>query len=43
VVAAWLESTDRDTYGHVMEFAKSNQLRTKLDRRIGERAMQKPA
>lgn len=43
VVATWLESTDRPTYDHVMEFAKSNQLRTKLDRRSGERAMQKPA
>jgi hypothetical protein len=43
VVATWLETTDLATYNHVMEFAKSNQLRTKLDRRTGERAMQKPA
>ena len=43
VVATWLESTDLATYDHVMEFAKSNQLKTKLDRRTGERAMQKPA
>ena len=43
VVATWLESTDRATYDHVMEFAKANQLKTKLDRRSGERAMQKPA
>jgi len=43
VVAAWLESTDRATYDHVMEFAKTNQLDTNLDRRSGERAMQKPA
>jgi len=43
VVATWLESTDRAAYDHVMEFAKSNQLRTKLDRRTGDRAMQKPA
>jgi secreted protein with Ig-like and vWFA domain len=43
VVAAWLESTDRATYDHVMAFAQSNQLKTKLDRRSGERAMQKPA
>ena len=43
VVATWLESTDLATYDHVMEFAKSNQLKTKLDRRTGERALQKPA
>jgi len=43
LVATWLESTDLATYDHVMEFAKSNQLKTKLDRRSGERAMQKPA
>ena len=43
VVATWLETTDRATYDHVMEFAKTNQLKTKLDRRTGERAMQKPA
>lgn len=43
VVATWLESSDRATYDHVMAFAQSNQLKTKLDRRSGERAMQKPA
>lgn len=43
VVATWLESADRATYDHVMAFAKSNQLKTKPDRRCGERAMQKPA
>jgi len=43
VLATWLETTDRTTYDYVMEFAKANQLKTKLDRRTGERALQKPA
>lgn len=43
LVAAWLESSDRASYDYVMEFAKANQLETRLDRRTGERAMQKPA
>ena len=43
VVATWLETTDRATYDHVMDFAKANQLLVKQDRRTGERAMQKPA
>ena len=42
LVATWLETTDRATYDYVMEFAQANQLRTKLDQRTGERAMQKP-
>jgi hypothetical protein len=42
LVATWLETTDRATYDYVMDFAKTNQLRTKLDQRTGERAMQKP-
>jgi hypothetical protein len=43
LVAAWLETSDRAAYDYVMEFAKANQLETRLDRRTGERAMQKPA
>lgn len=43
LVATWLETTDRATYDHVMDFAKANQLLVKQDRRTGERAMQKPA
>jgi hypothetical protein len=42
VVATWLETTDRASYDYVMDFAKTNQLRTKLDCRTGERAIQKP-
>lgn len=41
LVAAWLESTDRVSFDYVMEFAKTNNLETRLDRRSGERAMQK--
>jgi hypothetical protein len=43
LLATWLETTDRATYDYVMDFAKTNQLRTKIDQRTGERAMQKPA
>lgn len=43
LLATWLETTDRATYDYVMDFAKTNQLKTKLDQRTGERAMQKPA
>lgn len=43
VVATWLETTDRATYNYIMDFAKTNQLQTKLDRRTGERAIQQPA
>lgn len=43
LLATWLETTDRATYDHVMDFAKTNQLKTKLDQRTGERAMQKPS
>lgn len=42
LVATWLETTDRATYNHIMEFAKANRLETRLDRRTGERAIQKP-
>ena len=42
LVATWLETTDRATYNHIMDFAKANQLETRLDRRTGERAIQKP-
>lgn len=42
LLATWLETTDRATYDYVMEFAEANQLETKLDRRTGERAIQKP-
>ena len=41
LVATWLESTDRASYDHVMEFAKANQVRVQEDRRTGERAIQK--
>ena len=43
LLATWLEDTDRATYDYVMAFAKTNHLKTKLDQRTGERAMQKPA
>lgn len=43
LVATWLETTDRATYDYIMAFAKANQVETKLDRRTGERAIQKPA
>jgi len=43
LLATWLETSDRATYDYVMEFAKANHLETRLDRRTGERAMQKPA
>jgi len=43
LVATWLETSDRASYDYVMEFAKANQLETRLDRRTGERAMQQPA
>jgi len=43
LLATWLETSDRATYDYVMEFAKANQLETRLDRRTGERAIQKPA
>ena len=39
VVAPWLESKDRTTYEHVIEFAKTYQLRIVEDRRTGERAL----
>ena len=42
LVATWLETTDRATYDYIMDFAKANQLETRLDRRTGERAIQKP-
>jgi hypothetical protein len=43
LLATWLETTDRATYDYVIDFAKTNQVRTKIDQRTGERAMQKPA
>ena len=43
LVATWLETSDRATYDYVMEYAKTNQLRVQLDRRTGDRAIQKPA
>ena len=43
LVATWLETTDRATYDHIMDYAKTNQLLVKQDRRTGERAIQKPA
>lgn len=43
LLATWLETTDRPTYDYVMDFAKTNQLRIKVDCRTGERAMQKPS
>lgn len=42
LVATWLETTDRATYDYIMDFAKANQVETRLDRRTGERAIQKP-
>ena len=42
LVATWLETTDRATYNYIMDFAQANQVETKLDRRTGERAIQKP-
>jgi hypothetical protein len=43
LLATWLETTDPATYAYVMEFARANQLRTKVDCRTGERAIPKPA
>lgn len=43
LVATWLETTDRATYDYIMAFAQANQVEIKLDRRTGERAIQKPA
>ncbi len=42
LVATWLETTDRATYNYIMDFAKANQVETRLDRRTGERAIQQP-
>ena len=42
LVATWLETTDRATYEYIMDFAKANQVETRLDRRTGERAIQQP-
>lgn len=42
LVATWLETTDRAAYDYIMAFAEANQVETKLDRRTGERAIQKP-
>lgn len=41
VVARWLEDADPVAYNYVMGFARDNQLRVQLDRRTGERALQK--
>ena len=43
IVASWLETADRVAYDFVMDFARSNQLKIQADRRVGERALQKPA
>ena len=42
LVATWLETTDRATYNHIMDFAQANQVKVKLDQRRGERAIQQP-
>ncbi len=39
VVARWLETTDRQAYEFVMDFARSNKLQIQTDRRSGERAL----
>ena len=39
VVARWLENTDPIAYEFVMDFARSNQLKIKMDRRTGEREL----
>ncbi|MCA1978624.1 MAG: DUF3579 domain-containing protein [Thiobacillus sp.] len=41
VVARWLEEVDPTAYAYVMDFARDNHLRVQLDRRSGERALQK--
>lgn len=43
IVATWLETADRVAYDFVMNFARSNQLKIQADRRVGERALQRPA
>lgn len=43
VVAPWLETNDRATYDHMMEFAKTYQLNIVEDRRTGDRALPHPA
>ena len=43
IVAPWLETDDRATYDHVLEFAKTHQVRIVEDRRSGERALPYPA
>lgn len=42
IVAPWLETKDRATYDHVMDFAKDHQLRIVEDRRTGDRALPQP-
>lgn len=42
VVARWLAESDPAAYAYVMGFAHDNQLRIQIDRRTGERALQKP-
>lgn len=42
VVARWLETSDPTAYAYVMGFARDNHLRVQLDRRTGERALQRP-
>ena len=39
VVARWLETTDPIAYEYVMDFARSNALKVKADRRTGEREL----
>jgi hypothetical protein len=39
VVARWLESTDRQSYDFVMNFARTNRLQIREDRRTGDRAL----
>lgn len=41
VVARWLEEADPAAYAYVMGFARDNRLRVQLDRRTGERALQR--
>lgn len=39
VVARWLETTDRQAYEFVMNFAHTNHLKIQEDRRTGDRAL----
>ena len=43
LLATWLETSDRAAYDYVMDYARANRVRLQLDRRTGDRSIQKPA